>query len=140
MHRICLTALLSVWPVMAPADASRGATTGLRVMPLEDGTLEQLRWQTRPVVVLGPGEAADAQIAALQAWAAELQDRAVVILTDGPGAEPLRRGAAFRVLLIGKDGGVKLRRDRPVDASEIIGLIDTMPMRQREAAADPEPG
>ena len=40
--------------------------------------------------------------------------------------------AAFEVLLIGKDGGVKLRRDKPVAAFEITALIDTMPMRQDE--------
>ncbi len=39
---------------------------------------------------------------------------------------------AFEVLLVGKDGGVKLRRQTPVAASEIAALIDTMPMRQQE--------
>ena len=36
------------------------------------------------------------------------------------------------VLLIGKDGGVKLRREGGVELNEIFSLIDTMPMRQRE--------
>jgi hypothetical protein len=39
---------------------------------------------------------------------------------------------AFTVLLIGKDGGVKLRREGQVELAEIFSLIDTMPMRQRE--------
>lgn len=39
---------------------------------------------------------------------------------------------AFEVLLVGKDGGVKLRRGKPVDPDEISGLIDTMPMRRQE--------
>ena len=38
----------------------------------------------------------------------------------------------FTVLLIGKDGGVKLRREDRVELDEIFSLIDTMPMRQRE--------
>lgn len=38
----------------------------------------------------------------------------------------------FRLLLIGKDGGVKLRKDTPVSVEDIFGLIDSMPMRQRE--------
>ena len=38
----------------------------------------------------------------------------------------------FRFLLIGKDGGVKLQKDSPVSAEDIFGLIDSMPMRQRE--------
>jgi len=39
---------------------------------------------------------------------------------------------AFTVLLIGKDGGVKLRREGGVELADIFALIDTMPMRQRE--------
>ena len=38
----------------------------------------------------------------------------------------------FRILLIGKDGGVKLQKDAPVSVEDIFGLIDSMPMRQRE--------
>lgn len=132
MHRFCLTALLSVWPAMVPADTGRGSN-GQGIMPLQNGTLEELRWKARPVVILGAGEETEAQIAALQAEAAALAERDVVVLTDGPGAEALRKGPGFQVLLIGKDGGVKLHRSAPVAPSEIIDLIDTMPMRQREA-------
>jgi hypothetical protein len=39
---------------------------------------------------------------------------------------------AFAVLLIGKDGGVKLRRESPVANDELFALIDSMPMRQQE--------
>jgi hypothetical protein len=39
---------------------------------------------------------------------------------------------AFTVLLIGKDGGVKMRREGGAELAEIFSLIDTMPMRQRE--------
>ncbi|HEY8601684.1 MAG TPA: DUF4174 domain-containing protein [Thermomicrobiales bacterium] len=38
----------------------------------------------------------------------------------------------FTVLLIGKDGGVKLRSDRPLTAAQIFATIDQMPMRQQE--------
>jgi hypothetical protein len=38
----------------------------------------------------------------------------------------------FLVVLIGKDGGEKLRRGGEVDITEIFSLIDSMPMRQRE--------
>jgi hypothetical protein len=38
----------------------------------------------------------------------------------------------FTTLLIGKDGGVKLRSQGPVELEEIFSLIDAMPMRQRE--------
>ena len=42
------------------------------------------------------------------------------------------RPGTFTVLLIGKDGGIKLRREGGVELKEIFSLIDTMPMRQRE--------
>ncbi|MFN3524732.1 MAG: DUF4174 domain-containing protein [Paracoccus sp. (in: a-proteobacteria)] len=105
--------------------------------PLDSGTLAALRWQARPLVVLGEGAQVEAQIAALMPAAGALRDRDVVLLTEGPGAAPLRaQGVAegFAVLLVGKDGGIKLMRDSHVDPSEILALIDSMPMRQREAA------
>ena len=40
--------------------------------------------------------------------------------------------AQFGVILIGKDGGVKLRANQPTPLAEVFGLIDTMPMRRRE--------
>ena len=47
------------------------------------------------------------------------------------------RPGTFTVLLIGKDGGVKLRREGGVELDEIFSLIDTMPMRQREMKEKP---
>ena len=38
----------------------------------------------------------------------------------------------FQVLLIGKDGGVKLRSSEPVSTKDLFGLIDSMPMRRQE--------
>ncbi len=38
----------------------------------------------------------------------------------------------FTVVLIGKDGTEKLRRSEPIDADELFGIIDAMPMRQGE--------
>ena len=43
----------------------------------------------------------------------------------------LREGV-FEVILIGKDGGVKLRENSLVEQEKIFALIDTMPMRQAE--------
>jgi hypothetical protein len=36
------------------------------------------------------------------------------------------------VILIGKDGEVKFRKESPADLSDIFSIIDAMPMRQRE--------
>ncbi len=70
---------------------------------------------------------------------AALKERDVLVQTldpdDARRARPELRvpsQASFEVLLVGKDGGVKLRSDKPVAASEIAALIDTMPMRQQE--------
>lgn len=38
----------------------------------------------------------------------------------------------FTVLLIGKDGEVKLQRDQPIQRDTLFETIDAMPMRQRE--------
>jgi hypothetical protein len=56
---------------------------------------------------------------------------------DGQSAALLRdrfsvNPGQFLVVLIGKDGGEKLRRGGEVDITEIFSLIDSMPMRRRE--------
>lgn len=38
----------------------------------------------------------------------------------------------FAVVLIGHDGGEKLRSGGPISAEELFGKIDEMPMRRRE--------
>jgi hypothetical protein len=44
------------------------------------------------------------------------------------GIEP----GAFTVVLVGKDGGVKLKQPGKAALADIFGLIDSMPMRQHE--------
>lgn len=115
--------------VVAALPAAAGE---LPVTPLTDALLQDLRWQARPVVILGRPERVRDQIAAFQAASAALADREVVLLTDGPDAARLRDGSDLQVLLIGKDGGVKMSEAGMVDPDRIIGLIDAMPMRRRE--------
>ena len=40
--------------------------------------------------------------------------------------------AGFSVVLIGKDGGVKLTSARPLPSATLFGTVDQMPMRRRE--------
>jgi len=59
------------------------------------------------------------------------------ILGDTAAAQSLREkvhadGHAFEVVLLGKDGGIKLRRKKPVSAQELFSTIDKMPMRRAE--------
>jgi len=95
----------------------------------------------RLVVVVG--EPRDPRAAeehlSLEQNAALLHDRDVVVQDMTPEIARRTRpelgvaaGATFEILLVGKDGGVKLRRNTPVAASEIAALIDTMPMRRSE--------
>ena len=41
-------------------------------------------------------------------------------------------GNTFSLILVGKDGGIKLKCSDQVVLREILGLIDSMPMRQNE--------
>ncbi|MCW5965007.1 MAG: DUF4174 domain-containing protein [Bryobacterales bacterium] len=43
----------------------------------------------------------------------------------------------FAVLLVGRDGGVKLRKAEPVEAISLFALIDAMPMRREEMRRQP---
>lgn len=64
------------------------------------------------------------------------RDLQVEYLT-GETAEAARReygvaAGGFEALLVGRDGGVKLRSSRPIVSSELFARIDEMPMRRRE--------
>jgi hypothetical protein len=43
----------------------------------------------------------------------------------------------FLVVLIGKDGGMKLSQDEPILAADLFALIDSMPMRKQEMRRTP---
>ena len=45
-------------------------------------------------------------------------------------AEAGVKGAGFEAVLIGKDGGIKLRSAEVVSDKDLFGLIDSMPMRR----------
>jgi len=47
---------------------------------------------------------------------------------------------AFSVVLIGKDGGEKLRQSTPLAPAELFAIVDAMPMRQAEIKRRPPPG
>jgi len=67
------------------------------------------------------------QLASLAAAKAVLEERDLQVVT--------RTGApAFRVRLVGKDGGVKLDQATPIEVTTLFALIDAMPMRRAEMA------
>jgi hypothetical protein len=113
--------------------------------------LDAWRWRKRVVLVFAPAPddprlAAERRALATLTQAADDRDLvAVEIVGDratppGVHAVDLRKRlhvgpAAFRVLLIGKDGGVKLDERTIVGPDRLAALIDAMPMRQDEMAA-----
>jgi len=102
--------------------------------------LNEFVWEKRPIIVFAdsPNDPNfQLQLELLRDRADELSARDVVVLTDtdpaamGPLREKLRpRG--FMLVLIGKDGGVKLRKPFPWDVRELSRTIDKMPIRRRE--------
>ena len=115
--------------------------------------MDSYRWQKRPLIVLAPHPDAAlvrAQRLALgrdrherlthdMVWIEVLGSEVTINGTPVAGvrAADLRRryGIAHEdvwVLLVGKDGGVKLRRSEPISADELFATIDAMPMRRRE--------
>jgi hypothetical protein len=70
-------------------------------------------------------------------WNGVLPDRDMMQLTPAESASARRRFRIdqddFTVVLLGKDGGEKLRSDTPVTMETLTRLIDSMPMRQKEA-------
>ena len=114
------------------------AAQGARAEPEPD--LAALRWQARPLLVFAQ-EPADpryvAQMAQLSEAGAALRARDMVLFGD---AAPERQGAlrarfapeGFLLVLIGKDGGVKLATEEVTPPEALFALVDAMPMRRRE--------
>jgi len=141
MKRILLTALL-LGLTAGPADAR----------PKAD--IEQYQWENRLLLVFAPSDqdAAYQNLKArLQASTRELLDRDLLVFhlfAQGQGwveetlvsEDSVRslyqeydiRVGTLTVVLIGKDGGEKMRQTHGFDLQSIFDRIDAMPMRQRE--------
>ena len=116
--------------------------------------LSDYRWKYRPLFIFAPS-ASDATFLALDKQlvqqVSEVEERDMIlfrIFENSPSwvsekpllpsdAEALRHRftietGRFTVVLVGKDGGVKLVTNRDADLQSIFNLIDSMPMRQQE--------
>ena len=121
--------------------------------------LSDYLWQARPLLVFAPTDS-DPRLAEtmrrIEASSCDFADRDMVlgrIVTAGTstlGGDVVGTGQAqrllsrfgigengFAVVLIGKDGGEKLRVNDIPDLQTIYAVIDGMPMRGREMSADP---
>ena len=108
-------------------------------------TVAQMKWERRVLIVSAPtadDPALAEQRRVLAAWksSAAARDLTVIeIVGDtlrgaGDPAAALRRKyrlpATFTAILIGKDGGEKLRSAKPCPAAALEATIDAMPMRK----------
>ena len=104
-------------------------------------TLDDLRWKNRVLIIYAPpgsDEKLARQTDLLGKRKSELRERDLtqIILRDKAERPEITRRfqlKEFTVLLLGKDGGEKLRSTEPVQPETIFRLVDSMPMRQEEA-------
>lgn len=139
---IRLLAIVFVATTMGAAHAQATMDQGLSQVfrPADENDLSQFLWINRPVVVFADSPADPRfaeQMENLEKGVDMLLDRDVVVLTDtNPAAKsPLRqklRPRGFMLVLMGKDGEVKLRKPLPWTVREITRSIDKTPERERE--------
>lgn len=111
-------------------------------------------WKKRPLLLFAPSPNSPVYRPvpdSLSAHLEQIHDRHMVIIEvfqnglvriDGKSdsrhtAESFRQQFSAKkgeltAILVGKDGGLKLRQKGSLDLGEIFSLIDTMPMRQQE--------
>ena len=136
--------LVSVVAVVLNASFSYQALSETRQLfkrvPLERETLDQYLWSHRPVLLFAPSERDKAyrlQMKILDAAESGLAERDIRVLSDilDVGRGKLRKTFqidGFEIILIGKDGGVKLRSKTPISVEDLFSVIDAMPMRRQE--------
>jgi hypothetical protein len=132
--------LLALMPVVTFAQTSGEGMPVAIFQPVENRDLSQFLWTNRVIIVFSdtPADPRYAeQIKLLREGIDMLEERDVVILTDTDLAanSPIRqklRPRGFAMVLVDKDGGVKLRKPAPWTVREITRSIDKTPMRQRE--------
>lgn len=116
--------------------------------------LSQFKWKNRLLLLFAPHRDHpffDSLHQAMISRKGEVKDRDLIVFEmfeEGPSTvngEDLNPQTAlmlrvkyniqpgeFTIILIGKDGGVKLNRREKTEIEDIFGLIDSMPMRQQE--------
>lgn len=133
-----MTGFLAI--ALAAESQSAEPDTQTLVQSGETADLSSFLWHKRPVIVFADSPEDprfQEQMDRLTSETAALLDRDVVVLTD---TDPAARSAlrkklrprGFMLVLLGKDGGVKLRKPHPWSVREISRSIDKFPDRLRE--------
>jgi hypothetical protein len=141
---IALALALTMTPI-TPAQTS-ATPTGIV-------SLTRLRDNARPLLIFAPtpnDPQLQIQLRRLHQSAAAIADRDIAViaipwnspsptaatLTDQDALAARRRfhiaPSDFTVILLGKDGGEKLRSSKPLSLNKLTSTIDAMPMRQDE--------
>lgn len=116
--------------------------------------LSQYRWQNRLVLLLTNDETNPEYLQQLKIVEGDkkgVEERKIIVYRSTPnvvytGAEKKahntanekiykkykKSDSAFEIILIGLDGGEKLRKESCIPLEELYALIDIMPMRQAE--------
>ncbi len=116
-------------------------------------SLDDYQWKNRIVLLVDASSDTDAlqsQLAELTSDKKALKERNLIIFRVTPDAVYVSDGSPSKLkaekiyydcdldsnfkgtLLLGKDGGVKLKKPFEVSAQAVFDLIDGMPMRRRE--------
>jgi hypothetical protein len=134
----------SVFAILLAATASFANETEVNddaiILNGAEINLEDFLWVNRPIVVLADSPDDPRfleQLRLLEERLPDLKERDVVVITDTDPSQQtdLRqalRPRGFMLVLIGKDGGIKLRKPSPWSVREISRVIDKMPMRRQE--------
>lgn len=128
-------------------------SSALGAEPPNARRMDDYQWEKRVLVLVSApdAEALAQQLSTLSDDIDALDERDLVVLQlsgqstialygddQAPSAEMLRTSLRlgndtdFEILLIGKDGDIKLRSPKPLEANEIFQVIDAMPMRLQE--------
>ncbi|BAY15040.1 hypothetical protein NIES21_08260 [Anabaenopsis circularis NIES-21] len=149
---LILTASIVLSPVSI-AGTAQGSTHAIAIK-MSSFNLSSQKWQNRVLLVFAPSvnnRTYQQQMQLFNQHQNGFKDRDLVLvqvlatdksyangqLIDESSVANLRDRFGvdkdnFRVILVGKDGGVKRQDTTPVPATEIFEQIDAMPMRQQE--------
>jgi hypothetical protein len=136
--RFTLNVVLFTLALNGVAQAARQPEPLFQTLQPAQNSLENYRWHKRLLVIFAPSDRDTdfiRQMALLQQQQDALRERDIVVLSDvrpadGGALRAQLNPAGFEIVLVGKDGGMKLRETRPVSAEALLSLIDRMPMRQ----------
>ena len=119
----------------------------LVIFPIHAEILKDYRWTNRVIITFSNTEEnPDRQflIQQIRQYPCEYMVRDLVHIDLIQGTDEYKRlsqkfsvsdRTAFKLLLLGKDGEVKLKTNSS-DLKELFSLIDTMPMRKRETQSE----